>query len=300
MRFSIKVFGFSVLIALAAFGNLFPGQALGSDGKTAIICFLEGKAWKWERGEKDRQAVRLFDWIEVGSIIETDPGARLILAFSNGDRYELGKSTRVTIGQAEFTSRNGTINKLAAVPVMPQIVSFARESKPGTRLGGIRLRTLKRTISGLYPNEGEAVLADNAVLVFEPLEGVGKYRVEIEDEAGNNIFSVETTTPRTVIPPGVIKPGANYYWQVRTLEKDKLSTVSYAAFATVSDEQARVRNAFKAQVAQSKDAANLLLLAQMEMALGLRREACETLQEALALFPDNAEIKNAMAQIGCK
>jgi cytochrome c-type biogenesis protein CcmH/NrfG len=68
----------------------------------------------------------------------------------------------------------------------------------------------------------------------------------------------------------------------------------------VSDEQARVRNAFKAQVAQSKDAANLLLLAQMEMALGLRREACETLQEALALFPDNAEIKNAMAQIGCK
>ena len=61
-----------------------------------------------------------------------------------------------------------------------------------------------------------------------------------------------------------------------------------------------MRDAFKSQVNDSKDVANLLLLAQMEIALGLKKEACETLNATLELFPTNAEIKKAMSQIGCK
>jgi hypothetical protein len=279
---------------------LAPGEAAPPEGKTAIVCFLEGKAWTGERSRSERREVRLFDWLGAGDFLETGPDARLILAFSNGSRFELGKSTSVTLGKDGFASQKGSVGKLEPVPVMPQIASIVNESKPGSRLGGIRLRTLRRTISGLYPNEGEAVFADSAVLEFDPLEGAGKYGVEVEDGQGNDVFSAETAMTRVAISPGILKPGNGYYWQVRTLDKAQPSTVSYAAFVTVSEEQAGLRNSFKALAERSKDVANILLLAQMEMSLGLRREACETLRDALELFPGNAEIENAIVQIGCR
>jgi hypothetical protein len=292
--------GLIVFIILSILANFSLVMSSDSDEKVAIVCFLEGKVWIVEPDEEERSEIDLFDWIKIGTIVETDSEAKLILAFSSGDRYEIGEKSKITIGQNEFTSKTGSIKELKPVPVMPQIASISQGSRPGSRLGGIRLRGSKRIISGLYPSEGATVLADNAILTFEPLEGVEKYRIEIEDEWGNNIFSLETGSPKVFASPGVLKPGANYYWQVRTLEKDEPSTVSYAAFVTVSEEYERVRNAFKTQVEQSKDVANLLLLAQLEMALGLRKEACETLETALGLFPDNSEIKNAIARFDCK
>jgi hypothetical protein len=84
------------------------------------------------------------------------------------------------------------------------------------------------------------------------------------------------------------------------LETGKPSAVSYSAFVTVDEEHARLLKSFRALVGTSKDVANTLLLARMELSLGLRREACKTLGEALALFPENAEIKNALVRGGCK
>jgi hypothetical protein len=292
--------GLIVFIFLFILGNVSFGMPSYSDEKVAIVCFLEGNAGILESNGKKQRKIDLFDWIEIGAILETDSETRLVLAFANGGRYEIGEKTKVTVGREELTSKTGSIKKLDPVLVMPQIVSISKDSRPGSRLGGIRLRGSKRIISGLYPNEGAKLLADKAVITFDSIEGVERYRIEIEDEWGNNIFSVVTISPRVEISPGIIKPGANYYWQVRTLEKNRPSTVAYAAFATVSEENDRIRNYFKAQVEKSKDVANLLLLAQMDLTLGLRKEACETLKAALALLPDNLEIKKALSRIDCK
>jgi hypothetical protein len=300
MKRKMRSLGLGGWAAAAIFAGLAAGGAASPSGKTAIVCFLEGKAWTGEQGRGDRREVRLFDWFGAEDRLETGPDARLIVAFSSGSRFELGESTAVILKENGFASQKGSVRKLESVPVMPQLASIAAESKRGSRLGGIRLRTLQRTISGLYPNEGEAALADSVVLVFDPLEGVEKYGVEVEDGRGNCVFSTETATTRIAVSPGILKQGTGYYWQVRTLGEAQPSTVSYAAFVTVSEEQARLRNAFKSQVERSKDAANILLLAQMEISMGLRREACETLREALRIFPGNAEIENAIVQIGCK
>ena len=291
--------GLTVFIFLFILGNFSFGMSSGSDEKVAIVCFLEGKAWIVEPGEEERSEIFLFDWIKIGAIVETDSEAKLTLAFSSGDRYEIEGKSKLTIGENAFTDKTGSIKELKPVPVMPQIASISLEARPGSRLGGIRLRGPKRIVSGLYPSEEATVIADDAILTFEPLEGVERYRIEIEDEWGNNIFSLETGSPKVIASPGVLKPGANYYWEVRTLEKDKPSTVSYAAFATVSEVHALTRSAFKEQSYRTKDGPNLLLLAQLEMAIGLRKEACETLKTALALFPDNSEIKKAIAKFVC-
>jgi hypothetical protein len=292
------LFVLGVVLGLAAGHSSLSGGP-DSQGKVAIVCFLQGKASFRESSQAERKNLRLFDWIGAGSAVETGPGAKLVIAFADGSRYELGEKTSGVLGKAELNSVSGSVKKLETVSVMPQVISLAADIKPGNRLGGIRLRSSKKTISNLYPIEGDAVLADQAVLTFDPLPEIEKYRVEIEDEQGRDLLSAETSEPRVVVSPGIIKPGTQYYWQVRALEKDELSTVSYAAFVTVTAEEAALRNLFRAQLAQSRDAANLLLLARIEMAIGLRRESCETLKEALALSPANAEIKEAMAGVGC-
>jgi len=300
MKDGKKIGQLMAFIFLFIMGNLFLGASSEPKGKVAIVCFLEGKAWVSEPGEQERSGIDLFDWIKIGAVVETGSKAKMVLAFSTGERYEIGEKTKTTVGQKGFTSHTGSVKKLSSVPIMPQIASISQESRPGTRLGGIRLRGPKKFVSGLYPSKGATMFADEAVLTFEPIEGAERYRIEIEDEWGNNIFSVETSSHKVVASPGVLKPGANYYWQVRTLEKDKPSTVSDAVFSTVSEENARKRSEFKAQAYQSKDVSSLLLLVQMDMAIGLRKEACETLKSALTLFPRNSEIKNAIAKFDCK
>lgn len=292
--------GFMTFILLVVLGNLSFGASSDSEEKVAVVCFLEGKAWVSDPAQKERNEIDLFDWVKIGAIIETDPEAKLVLAFSNGERYELSGKTRSTVGQNELVSSTGSLKKLTQVPVMPKIASISQESRPGSKLGGIRLRSWDKFFSELYPNIGDTVIASKAVVTFEHIKGIKEYRVEIEDEWGNIIFAVETASHEVVISPGILKPGTNYYLRVRTLEKGKTFTGSEVVFATLSEEDSRLRKAFKEQVDKSKDVVDLLLLAQMEIALGLRKEACETLKTALALFPDNSKINNAMVKTGCK
>ena len=292
--------GLVAIIFLFIMGCLSLGYSSDTEEKVAIVCFSEGKAWLTELGEKERSEINLFDWIKIGTVIQTELEAKVVIAFSTGDRYELRGKTKATVGQEGFISSSGTLNKLESVPVMPQIAAISQEASPGSRLGGIRLRGPKGSISKFYPSKGTTLLAEEAVFTFEPIYGVKKYKVEIKDEYGNKIFSVETRSTKIATYPSVLKSGANYSWKVWILEKREPSILAEAVFSTVSEENTRARNAFKAQAYQSKDGIKLLLLAQLDMALGLWKEACETLNDALALFPDNEEIKSAMFQIGCK
>jgi hypothetical protein len=290
-----KVLGLALLSGIIVL-NLFPAR----DERAAIVCFLEGKARVLDTGAKLDRELQLFDWLKPGAVIETADDARMVVAFAQGDRYELRGKTKATLTANGFASASGTLAKLASVPAMPRVMALAAESKPGGQLSAIRLRGSKPQPADLYPAEGAAVLADEAALSFGLVEGVEKYRVELEDAWGNKLLSVETTSAGVVISPGILKPGAGYYWSVRTLEKIRLSKVADAEFVTLSEDQAKLRNAFKIQVHQSKDVAQLLLLAQLDSVLNLRKESCATLREAQALFPQNVEIKKALDRMICK
>jgi hypothetical protein len=129
---------------------------------------------------------------------------------------------------------------------------------------------------------------------------VEKYRVVVDDEWGNSVFSVETNASRVAISPGILKPGFTYYWSVRTLEKTRPSTVSEADFTTLPAEKAKTRNEYRSEVDEFQDASRLLLFAQMDMVLGLRHEACLTLGKVLSLYGSNAEVQKALERLGCK
>jgi len=300
MRKLEKALAVLLFLPLGIFLSVLAETLSPAEEKTAIVCFVDGKAWVLDPGTKERKEIDLFVWLKTGGTVETSADAKLVIAFSTGDRYEVSGSAKAIVGQAGLTTVSGPVKKLTPTPVMPKIVSLSQGARPGSRMSGIRLRGAKQVISDLYPGDGAAVFADEAVLTFSHMGKAERFRVELEDEPGNNILSIETTSSEVGVSPGILKPGANYYWSVRTLETDKPSTVVDAVFSTITEEEAKTLKAFRSQAFQSRDAAELLLLSEIDITLGLRKEACETLKAALALSSGNDKIKKAASLLGCK
>jgi len=268
--------------------------------EVATVSFLEGRAWIRPPNAKVRKELELFDWIKIGSLIDTETDARIIVAFASGTRYELKGPFAATVEADGFKTSAKAATKLPPVAVMPRFAALVLDNKSGSRMAGIRLRSAPRSVSDLYPGDGDAVPADQAVISFGLFPDVGKYRVEVEDDAGNDVYSAVTPGSPVVLPPGILKPGRVYYLSVRTLETKRVSARADTIFAVITEEQAGLREALKLQADQSKGAADRLLLAQLEMTLGLQKEACASLKSALVLQPENAAIRRILAQWGCR
>jgi hypothetical protein len=264
----------------------------------AIVCYLQGEATVQDGAGDEPEPLVLFDWLPAGTVVQTGALGRVILALAaNGSRFELGPATRAVVS-AESIDATGQIRELPPVPFSPELPGLASPRHWGKQAGAIRLRGTAEPV-GLYPSHGATLLADQPVLLFPVVPETEKYRVEIEDEWGNNIFSVETRETRLDLSPGILKSGAFYYWRVRTISRTRPSTYQEAIFATLGDDDVRRHNELRQQAAGSEDPGLLLLLAWLDMELGLRREACQWLNQARHLDPANTAIRDAIKQANC-
>lgn len=203
----------------------------------ALVYSLTGKA-SLAGPAAVRRPLRLFDRLQPGTTVEAGPGSRLELAFANGIRYFLDERSRVQLGTQDLLSRTGPVRPLPCVPPLPLLASIAEEERPGPLAGAMRVRA--EAIPGLYPGDGEAVLAGAVTLRFDPVEGGRRYRVEVQDRQGNKIFETETAaaTPVT-LPAGILRPGARYGWTVRTIDREGPVAQGKADFFTLSAELER-------------------------------------------------------------
>lgn len=268
----------------------------------AIICYISGKAVVKIPSDNKSNDLQLFDRLKAGSEIETEKNSKVIIAFFNGAEYEINEQSKVTVEQNELKSDKGSFKKTKVIPAMLKIAPIAKEENPGKRAAAVRIRS--GYLAGLdllnpYPRDGATVLASNAVLSFKPVEGISKYKVDVEDEIGNSIFSVETSSTAITISPNIIKDGSVYYWRVRTLDQQKRSVHAEAIFETVTKENVKLRSTLKQQMEKQQDISLLMLLADLDRNLGLMKEACEEIQSAIKQYPDNPMLMQSLSQFEC-
>lgn len=256
----------AILLTLPVLGA--PEQpAARPEPPAALVCLLEHKATVAEPSRKSRD-LALFDWLPAGSTVSTLEGARLVLIFSNGARWEMGGKSQSRIEKSGLTGPKGDVRKLEPVPMIPAMTQVRAAGKPGafTVRGGET-----DAFTALSPGEGESVLAEDAGLRFQPPPPAGRFRVEIEDESGNSIFSVETLKTEVRVSPGILKPGLLYFWRVRTLDGPKPAVSAETSFRTVPENHATIRAALKAESDKNPDPALRSLLTEMDRWLGLKR-----------------------------
>jgi len=233
----------------------------------------------------------LFERLVVGAILRTDSRSNVTVAFANGQRFELRGEANATVGREGFARTRGLVRTLTPVPPLHRI--------PAVRdLGGGRtaaLRVRGQGVGGLYPRDGAAVLRDETILRFSAPPEAGPCRVEVQDAAGDTVFSTDRGSSEVVPPKGVLAPGEHYAWRVRCPAATGVTLRADASFVMLSKEQETARAALKA--AAQADATLLALLAEIDQGLGLLREAREEFRAAAALEPGNAALGAALARL---
>jgi hypothetical protein len=152
-------------------------------------------------------------------------------------------------------------------------------------------------ISNLYPRPETSALPDSTVLRFSPISGVARYRVLLEDEAGNTIFKTETQSAQVAVPVGVLTSGARYYWEVWSVETIGPAARGESEFETLSADEIKQRTAFKVKLENKGDAESLALLAEVDRCLGLLLEARDEFRAALAMSPSNSTIRQILEKM---
>jgi hypothetical protein len=266
----------------------------------AIVCLVSGESFATVQHQRTRLA--LFTRLRPGTLVETMAASKVVLTFFTGRRYELGPEASVMVGRTGLERTRGHVRPLVSVPAAVDIAPIAREERPGTRLAATRIRTGQAaalSISNPYPSGGAVSLHDATVVSFDPVPGYVSYRLEVEDDIGNRVFSVDTEAAAVPIPPGVLRSGASYYWRVQTRDPRKPALHAEAVFRTLSEAHATRRAALEAHARRSDDASLRLLLAEVNRVLGLRREACEALLTADGESAGSVPGAEVLARFGC-
>ena len=266
----------------------------------AIVAALSGSGTLHASGASAE--LRLFDRLAVGDVVSLAADATAVVAFVNGNRFEVQGGGTVTVGQVELQTERGVVNALKPVGTVPAVAAIPAAHSPGRRSGAIRVRSGSlwgAEVENLYPRDGAASLACATKLTFTSVVSATEYRVDVEDELGETVFQAETRSPEVIIPGGVLKPDTEYYWRVRTVGRRLDGGRGEALFVTLSAENAAAREAIRQRVEAEGGDGALLLLAEVDRSLGLYREACETLVRAGAGDPTNPHIEAARRAFLC-
>lgn len=264
-----------------------------AEAPVAVAVSLAGDVSVQAPPSSPPRALRRFDWLPAGAKIAVGPASTLVLAFADGSRRELLENARASVGAKGLVSTAGTVRDLSSLPPLPELPPLAADSG-ASRAGAVRIRGLR--IAGLYPREGWSVRADAAVLRFDPVPAARRYRVSVEDETGATVLDAERDEPSLDVAPGTLKPGARYYWRVRTLSAAGPGHRGEAEFTTL-DAEGSARRARLAEALRGEGAAGLALLAEIDRGLGLVLEARDELRAATEAAPTDASLREALERL---
>lgn len=277
-----------VLIVLLSVARAFGQEPV------AVVESVSGHATITVPGSKDKVAVSSYDLLTAGTTLEVAAGSQVTLFFWNGRHYELGTNAKSTIAADALTRITGPVRQLESLPPIPKPAPIAKNTAVGFAAPSIRGSGIKN----LSPWKGAAELPDAVALSFTGLNDGSVYNIIIEDDSGNTLLNVKTTTPNFAVPEGTLKPGSIYHWRVRTADAIGTLTQGDADFVTLSAEAMDQRAAFAKAVGLSpENPAALALMGDVDLRLGLLRKAHEELSTALKLNPDDAGIRRAFDRV---
>ena len=291
------------ILAIVVFTAVFfPAGICAQEGQVAemaaIVSSLSGEASVVLPSDSKRTALHVFDWLPAGSIIEVGANSHLVVAFSNGKRFGMDAGSRATLTEEALKAPVGVVSELKPFPPMPRLAAIDRAVRASAKSGAIRIRGDRALqIVNLYPRKGTSALPKETTLLFSPVREDARYKVELEDELGRTVFSAETESTSLAVPTGILKPGARYFWRVRTVEIVGPAARGESEFATLASEEIEKRAFFKAGLREKGDAEALALLAEIDRRLGLLLESRNEFREALSKSPSDQILQRILGEI---
>lgn len=244
----------------------------------AVVYLLVGKATASAPSAANARPVATFDWLASGTRIDVARSSRARLALANGDRFELADGAHAVVLDGQLEKAAGVVKRLPSIPDLARLRPLlgSHETQPAA------VRVRGDEISNLRPNGDVRVLADAAVLRFEPLVDGASYDVEIEQEGAGLVFRATVAGGRLAVPRGLLKPGERYGWRVAGPGRSGARAQGESELVTLSDAAARARMALHDALAKGGDPSDLALLSEIDRRLGLVSESQDEGKTTLA------------------
>jgi hypothetical protein len=259
------------------------GPAQSDLPAVAIVSTLSGTASQQKTGSTELLPVTRFEWLLAGTQLQVGRHSRLIVVFSDGQRYELGERARATLTRKGLASSAGPLQRLPALPPLPALAGISPADAKVERAGAVRLRAgPDEVVQNLYPSAGTTSVAESTTLRFSPVDNARLYEWEVEDEAGRTVYMVRTSATQLALPAGTLQPGHRYYWEVKALREGAVLGRGEAEFDTLTAEQSQARAKLKARLTRQSGSAGYAFLAVVDRQLGLLAEARQELEIAVA------------------
>lgn len=261
----------------------------------AVVSELSGTASTAAGPGMKSSALVIYDWIPAGAEIQVGPNSVMTVVLASGRRFALGALARATVAPKGLTWNGDAGRELSPLPPMPHLPPLSSKNRPVGTAGAVRVRGER--ITGLHPASGDRSLADQAALLFQPVQGASKYRVEVADAGGQVVFTTETSVTEVTVPAGLLKPAGTYYWRVETLDRFGAAARGEAQFSTADTGTERSRAAMADMLTASSDARALGLLAEIDRRIGLPLMARDGLRAAVARAPEDTVLRAALDRV---
>jgi len=257
----------------------------------AVIASLSGQATVQSPGSRQPKAVEGLDWISEGETLEVAPRSQVILILADGHRYKLEAGARLSFAANATPKITGAARELPALPPIPRFASVVAESAPTS--GGVRVRGTE--MKGLFPSAGVVVLPGKVTLRYRAVPDATSYQVSLEDETGAILLSVTTESTEVQVSGETIQAGTRYNWRVRAMRSGAAIAEGNEKFITLSAEETLRRVQFASALrANSDDLAALVVLADVDIHLGLVSEACDEFSAAFQQKPADVPLRRRL------
>jgi hypothetical protein len=265
----------------ALFFMIFPAFAAEN---TALVAALTGTVTV-----NKTNPVSAFEWLPGGAVLQTGSKSSATVILLNGHRFELGPSARATIGATGLAATAGPVRELDPVPPIPKSVPLATATSTAAVAG---FRGLDPEAGSVSPPNGTAALPGAVSLTYHHVDSATAYQFVVEDANGNEIAHEQTRSPELTVQ---LQPGVHYTWTVRALGAGGVMAENQLEFVTLSNSQMQTRQAFADAVRDLPD--GLALLASVDFASGLVREALDEFRAALKLKPGDLAVQRGLAKV---
>lgn len=237
--------------------------------------------------------LRLYSGLKPESVISVSKDARVTLVMTNGRRFAANGETTLRVDPDVITATRGTVREIERLPRLPDVRAIASGDHPKGPAASVRVRGV--AVEDMYPAGGASALAGETALSFAAVPGASRYRLRVDNTEGRAIFRTETTSTTITVPPGTLQPGVTYYWYVETVDRFGGAAKGLAEFSTVERDSEEARRLLRLNISGKPDARTLGLLADIDWRVGLWREAVEGFRQAVRLAPEDAALREALA-----
>jgi hypothetical protein len=274
----------------------------GGGDSAGLVCLIEGRVGVVVPDRRGPEPATVLDQLPVGAEIRVDRYSRAIIVLFDGRRYELTSGTVAVVAADGPSVVRGEARLLGTLPVIAGMVSIDPTANFGIDTAAGRVRSGEEELADIMdldPPTGGVVEADSTQLRFNPIDGDSRHRIVIDGPDGRACFVRSADTAEVLVPPGTLTSGTEYHWSVFAVHGEQVRHRVGAVFRTLDLESAQRRNRVADEVATVNTADSFLLLAAVDMSLGLRRESCDDLRRALDLGAAADAIRHFVSAIGC-